>query len=185
MSRVYQIAEHKDTKALRKAIDTVFGSGNPVQRCRQHKIENVVGHLPEELKGQVECVMRAAYRLDADEGIAKLKHQARWLQSEYPSAAASLLEGLEETFTINRLGLPPTLRRCLASTNIVESPTSGVRLRTRRVTNWKNGEMVLRWAAAAYLETEKHFKRIDGYQDLWILKAALDEERIPHQELVA
>ncbi len=173
------------SKALRKAIDAVFGSGNPVQRCRTHKVRNVVGYLPEELKGQVKCVMRAAYRLDADEGIAKLKHQARWLESEYPSAAASLLEGLEETFTINRLGLPPTLCRCLASTNIVESPTSGVRLRTGRVTNGKNGKMVLRWAAAAYLETEKNFKRIGGYEDLWILNAALDEERIPHKELVA
>ncbi|MGD8240231.1 MAG: transposase, partial [Armatimonadota bacterium] len=163
----------------------VFGSENPVQRCRRHKVGNVTGHLPEELKGQVKCVMRAAYRLDADEGIAKLKHQARWLESEYPSAAASLLEGLEETCTINRLGLPPKLRRCLATTNIVESPTSGVRLRTGRVTNCKHGKMVLRWAAAAYLETEKHFKRIDGYEHLWILKAALDEDRIPHQELVA
>lgn len=173
------------SKALRKAIDTVFGSGNPVQRCRNHKIENVTGHLPQELKGQVKAVMRGAYRLEADEGMAKLRHQARWLETEYPSAAASLLEGLEETFTINRLGLPPALRRCLRSTNIVESPTAGVRLRTRRVTNWQNGKMVLRWAAAAYLETEKHFKRIHGYRDLWILKAILDEENSPHQELVA
>jgi putative transposase len=173
------------SKALRTAIDAVFGSGNPVQRCRRHKVENVVGHLPEELKQQVKCMMRAAYRLDADEGIAKLKHQARWLASEYPSAAASLLEGLEETFTINRLGLPSKLRRCLATTNIIESPTAGVRLRTGRVTNWKSGTMVLRWAAAAYLETEKNFKRIDGYQDLWILKAALDEESRAHEEMVA
>jgi putative transposase len=33
--------------------------------------------------------------------------------------------------------------------------------------------MVLRWAAAALLMTEKHFRRIMGYQDLWMLKAAL------------
>lgn len=174
------------SKALRKAIDAVFGSSNPIQRCRNHKVENVVSHLPEELKGQVKSVMKAAYRLDADEGMAKLKQQARWLETEYPSAAASLLEGLQETFTINRLGLPPKLRRCLGTTNIVESPTSGVRLRTRRVTNWKNGQMVLRWAAAAYLETEKSFRRIIGHQELWILKAALDEHQpTTHEEMVA
>lgn len=163
------------SKALRAAIVAVFGADHPVQRCRNHKIENVMGHLPDALKDQVKSVMKAAYRLDAEEGMAKLRQQARWLEREYPGAAASLLEGLEETFTINRLGLPPSLRRCLASTNIIESPTAGVRLRTRRVTNWRSGEMVLRWAAAAYLDTEKSFRRIQGYRELWMLKAVLDE----------
>ena len=173
------------SKALRKAIDAVFGTDNPVQRCRNHKIENVVGHLPEELKDQVKSVMKAAYKLEADEGIGKLKQQASWLEAAHPSAAASLLEGLDEMFTINRLGLPPKLRRCLGTTNIVESPTSGVRLRTRRVTNWKNGSMVLRWAAAAYLETEKSFRKIIGYQELWTLKAALDRDQTDQQVMVA
>ena len=173
------------SKALRTAIDAVFGASNPVQRCRNHKVENVMGHLPEELKDQVKSLMKAAYRLDADEGMKKLKQQARWLESEYPSAATSLLEGLEETFTINRLGLPPKLRRCLGTTNIVESPTAGVRLRTRRVTNWRNGGMVLRWAAAAYLETEKGFRRIIGYQELWTLKAVLDEDETREEAMVA
>jgi putative transposase len=171
------------SKALRSAVGAVFGAHNPVQRCRKHKIDNVVGYLPRELGEQVKSVMKAAYKLDADEGMGKLKQQARWLETEYPSAAASLLEGLEETFTINRLGLPATLRRCLGTTNIVESPTSGVRLRTRRVTNWRNGQMVLRWAAAAYLDTEKSFRRIMGYRDLWMLKAALDEGSADHEEV--
>ena len=173
------------SKALRTAIDAVFGAGNPVQRCRNHKVENVMGHLPEDLKEQVKTVMKASYRLDAEEGIAKLKQQAKWLQSEHPSAAASLLEGLEETFTINRLGLPPRLRRCLATTNVIESPTAGVRLRTRRVTNWQDGGMVLRWAAAAYLETENSFRRIIGYRDLWALKAVLDEDQERQEVMVA
>lgn len=173
------------SKALRTAIDAVFGTGNPVQRCRNHKVENVMGHLPEDLKEQVKTVMKASYRLDAEEGIAKLKQQAKWLQSEHPSAAASLLEGLEETFTINRLGLPPRLRRCLGTTNVIESPTAGVRLRTRRVTNWQDGGMVLRWAAAAYMETEKNFRRIIGYRDLWALKAVLDEDQEREEVMVA
>ena len=173
------------SKALRAAIDAVFGAGNPVQRCRNHKVENVTGHLPRELRDQVKTVMKAAYRLSAEEGMAKLKQQASWLEREYPSAAASLLEGLDETFTVNRLSLSVGLRRCLATTNIVESPTSGVRLRTRRVTHWQNGEMVLRWAAAALLETEKSFRRIMGYQELWMLRAVLDEEKISPQQVRA
>ena len=173
------------SKALRAGIDAVFGPQHPVQRCRNHKVENVMGYLPEELKDQVKAVMKAAYRLPAEEGMARLKQQARWLESEYPSAAASLLEGLEELFTINRLGLPPKLRRCLASTNIVESPSAGVRLRTRRVTRWKDGEMVLRWAATAFLSTEQQFRRLMGYRDLWTLKAALDEELTQTKEAAA
>ena len=111
--------------------------------------------------------------------------QADWLDSEYPSAAASLREGWEETFTINRLGLPATLRRCLGTINIVENPTAGVRLRTGRITNWRNGQMVLRSAAAAYLDAEKAFKRIMGYRDPWILKAALDEDQQTQELRVA
>ena len=163
------------SKALRAAIDAVFGPQHPVQRCRNHKVENVMGYLPEPLKDQVKTVMKAAYRLSAEEGMARLKQQAGWLKPQHPDAARSLLEGLEETFTINRLGLSPKLRRCLATTNLIESPHSGVRLRTRRVTNWQGGGMVLRWAAGAFLATEANFRRLDGYRDLWMLKAALDE----------
>ena len=173
------------SKALRKAIDAVFGTDQPVQRCRKHKLDNVAGYLPEDLAKQVKAVMRAAYKLDADAGIAKLRQQAKWLHREYPSAAASLLEGLDETFTINRLALHPSLCRCLATTNIVESPTSGMRLRTGRVTNWRDGSMVLRWAAAAYLDTEKNFRRIMGCKHLWTLQAALDADRINEQGAVA
>lgn len=164
------------SKALRKGINLVYGSENPVQRCRSHKVRNVMDHLPDELKDQVKSVMKAAYRLDADEGMKKLKQQAKWLEDEYPSAAASLLEGLEETFTINRLGLPPSLRRCLCTTNLIESPHSGVRMRTRRVSRWRGQEMVMYWAASAWSDTEKNFRRIQGYKDLWILKSVLDED---------
>ena len=162
------------SKALRAAIDAVFGTGNPVQRCRHHKIENVMGYLPKHLKEQVKAALRAAFRLSASEGMVRLEKQARWLEREHPDAAASLREGLQEMFTINRLGLSPSLCRCLSSTNLIESPHSGVRLRTRRICRWRDGRMVLRWAAAAFLMTEKNFRKIEGYRDLWMLKATLN-----------
>ena len=99
---------------------------------------------------------------------------ASWFEQEHPGAAASLREGLSEMFTINRLGLPPSLRRSLATTNIIESPNSGLRMRTRRVSRWQGGSMALRWAASGLLATEKNFRRLMGYSDLWILAAALD-----------
>jgi len=173
------------SKALRAAIDAVFGQRQAVQRCRQHKLENVVSYLSEELKDQVKAVMRAAFRLPAKEGMARLEKQAQWLEGEYPSAAASLREGLAEMFTVSSLGLSPSLSRCLVTTNLIESPHSGVRLRTRRVCRWRDGKMVLRWAASALLMTEQHFRRIMGYRDLWMLKAALGRNQSAARREVA
>jgi transposase-like protein len=171
------------SKALRAAIDRVFGQSSPVQRCRLHKVKNVCDKLPEALKDQVKATLRAAYRLDAKEGLARLKKQAEWLDGlGHPAAARSLLEGLEETFTINRLELSPALRRGLATTNIIESPNGGVRQRTGRVSRWRDGNMVLRWAAAAFLKTEDRYRKLMVHKDLWMLKeklgraAALDRD---------
>ena len=124
----------------------------------------------------MKATMKAAYRLPWSEGIARLKKQADWLSTHHPEASRSLLEGLEETFTINRLELSSSLLRCLATTNIIESPNAGVRSKTGRVCRWKDGKMVLRWSATAFLETEKSFRKLMGYKDLWMLKARLRSE---------
>jgi transposase-like protein len=163
------------SKALRKAIDEVFGKHNPVQRCQAHKVRNVLGYLPQEMQQQVRAVMKGAYRLQPKEGLARLRTQIEWLERTHPQAAASLREGLEETFTVASLGLSPMLRKCLTTTNIIESSLSGVEGRTGRVTRWRDGQMALRWAGAAALETEKNFRKIMGHKDLWMLKAALEE----------
>ena len=123
----------------------------------------------------MKAAIRAAWKLDAKDGVQKLEQLARWLERDHPSAAASLREGLQEMFTINRLGLPPRLRKCLGTTNVIDSTHSGVSQKTRRVTNWKNGTMALRWAAASFVETEKSYRRIVGYDQLWMLKAHLRE----------
>jgi len=163
------------SKALRCAIDSVFGHQNPVQRCRNHKIRNVLSYLPQDQHEQIQASMKAAFRLDAKEGKQKLEKLAQWLDREHGSAAASLREGLDEMFTINRLGLPPELRRCLGSTNVIESPNGGIRRCTRRVKRWRDHGMVVRWVAASLLTIEKRFRRIMGYQQLWILEAKLNE----------
>lgn len=162
------------SKALRTAINAVFGARHPVQRCRAHKLRNVMDHLPEDQKVQMKSAMRAAWKLDAEGGMARMKKLAEWLERDYPAAAASLREGLEECFTINRLDVPPSLHRCLATTNLIESPHSGVRLRTRRVCRWRDSGMVKRWMASAFLATEKNFRKIMGYRDLWALDAILN-----------
>ncbi|MDE2505996.1 MAG: transposase [Planctomycetota bacterium] len=162
-------------KALRKAIDEVFGDGTPVQRCRNHKLRNVLGHLPEAQHDQARSTLKAAFKLDAQEATAKIEQYATWLERAWPSAASSLRERLEEMFTINCLGLTSELRRCLGTTNIIENGHSGLRDRVRRVRNRQSGSMALRWTAAAFDAIAAGFRRIMGYKHLWMLKAAMDE----------
>lgn len=161
------------SKALRAAIEEVFGEAAQVQRCRTHKIRNVTERLPKELAEQVKSVMRAAYKLAPKAGMAKLRQQAAWLKAEHPDAAASLIEGLEEIFTVNRLGLTPALARCLATTNLIENPNGAVRRVSGRVCRYRDAEMALRWTASGFLEAEKNFRRLQGHRELWVLAAAL------------
>jgi transposase-like protein len=120
-------------KALRAAIDEVFGSEQPVQRCRNHKLRNVVEELPQDQRNQTLSLMRAAFRCrTAEEGEKRLEQMARFLERDHESAARSLREGMKEMFTLQRLDLPQTLHKCLATTNIIESPHSGVEQRTHK-----------------------------------------------------
>src|SRR5664279_4165962 len=110
----------------------------------------------------------------------KAIHQMRDYASDlerggWNSAAGSLREGLEELFTINALGLPSALRRCLGTTNLLDAAHSGTRGKLRRVTTWRNGAMAARWVAAAMVETEKSFRKIQGHHQLWMLEANVKE----------
>jgi transposase-like protein len=168
-------------KALRAAIEEVFGAEQPVQRCRNHKMRNVLDELPKEQQPQALNLMRAAWRVsDADEGIKRLEQLACFLEHEHESAARSLREGMAEMFTVQRLQLPPSLYKCLGTTNLIESPQSGVQKRTHNVTRWRTSDMVERWVASAWLLTEKHFRKVIGHRDLWALAVALGRERKPN-----
>ena len=118
-------------------------------------------------------VMVQALKGDANAGITKLKAHANHLKAQHPDAAASLLEGLEELFTINRLGVTGELARCLATTNIIESPNSQVRRVSGRVTRYRDAQMAMRWTAAGFLEAEKAFRRLRGHDQIGALIHAL------------
>lgn len=167
-------------KALRAGIEEVFGSEQPVQRCRNHKMRNVLDELPREQHAQALNLMRAAWQVkDADQGVKKLEQLARFLEHDHESAARSLREGMAEMFTIQRLKLPPSLYKCLGTTNVIESPQSGVQKRTNNVTRWRDADMVERWVASAWLLTEKHFRKVVGFRDFWTLSVILGREQTP------
>jgi putative transposase len=162
-------------KALRAAVTRVFD--HPViARCQLHKLRNVTDRLPDHLASTVAKRMRQAYRADtALEAEAQLEALAKELQRTHPGAAASLREGLAETLTVLRLGVPPTLARTLRSTNSIESMISIARDHSRNVKNWQSGDMALRWCAAGMTEASKQFRRVNGHLHLTTLRRALNE----------
>ena len=168
------------SKALRSGIEQLCGKDAKVQRCRIHKIRNVSERLPKDRAEQVRWLMKQAFKLDAPRGKQRLKELAKDLKAQHPDAAASVLEGLDEMFTITDLGITGELARCLATTNVIESPNSVVRRVSGRVTNYKDVEMALRWTAAGFLEAEKSFKKLRGYADL---KTLIDGLRPNAQQL--
>ena len=160
--------------ALRKAVRALFGDAALVQRCQIHKARNILDHLPERQRPWVQALLRRAYqRPDVRTATRLLQDLARRLESEYPSAAASVREGLEETLTVLGLNLSTRLRRSLATTNAAESLISRTRHVKRNVKRWRGGQMMLRWVAAGVLEAVKGFRRLKGHADLPTLVAAL------------
>jgi putative transposase len=162
------------SKALRKAVIDVLD--HPViQRCQLHKVRNVKDHLPQRLRSSVGRRMTDAYHADsALEAEAALLALAKELDRTHPGAAASLREGLDQTLTVLRLGVPPTLARTLRSTNCIESMISVCREHAGNVKRWRDGQMALRWCAAGMVEAGKQFRRVNGHLHLQALRTALE-----------
>src|SRR5215472_13881631 len=164
------------SKALRRAVELVFGSQALVQRCRVHKQRNVVEHLPQEKQGQAIWRLRAAWSKGNPKEAEKELHSiVKWLEGISPMAARSLREGLEETLTLQKLGINTRLAHCLSSTNMIESCFSHSGSMSQRVKHWRDGHVVLRWAAATLRRAEKSFRRVRGFEHLAQLQEALCE----------
>ena len=162
------------SKALRKAVRATFGDAALVQRCQVHKTRNVLEYLNDRQRPWAQAILRRAYQ-SADVKTAQrlLLDLARRLETEHPSAAESVREGLDETLTVLTLNLSARLRRSLATTNAAESLLSRMRHVKRNVKRWRGGQMMLRWVAAGVLEAVKGFRRLKGYADMPMLVAAL------------
>ena len=161
-------------KALAAGVGEVFDQP-VIARCQLHKLRNVRDHLPKKMRGPVEKRMRAAYHADsALQAEALLEALAKELDKTHPGAAGSLREGMDQTLTVLRLDVPPTLARTLRSTNAVESMISISRDHSRNVKRWRDGQMALRWCAAGMVEASKQFRRVNGHLHLPALRTALE-----------
>jgi len=154
-------------KALKKAVVGRFGSKTLIQRCRVHKKRNIQKYLPKKYHGVLSLKLKMAWGMtEYDKAIKELRKVHDWLASINQAAAASLDEGMGETLTINRLSLPPQLRRIFSSTNLIESCFSRAGDLCRNVKRWRDGNMAQRWAASVLLEAQSRFRRIQAYSQL-------------------
>jgi putative transposase len=162
------------SKALHRAVTQIFGRAALIQRCQVHKRRNVLEHLPERQRPWVRAILNRAYhRAEVATARRLLQDLARRLEDSYPSAAASVREGLDETLTVLSFGISERLRHSLATTNAIESLLSRTRHVKRNVKRWRGGTMVVRWVVAGIVEATKGFRRLQGKADMPTFVAAL------------
>jgi transposase-like protein len=163
--------------ALRSALDKFFDTNAIVQRCQQHKRENLKKYLPQKYHAEIDRKLRAAYAMTSyDDASQALRMLVNDLTHINVSAGNSLEEGLEETLTVHRLGMPETLRKSLSTTNLIESAFSHSRHVMRNVKRWRSSEQAHRWTATALLATEKRFRKVRGHRLMAVLINGLREE---------
>ncbi len=163
-------------KALSAGLKAVFGTNVKIQRCQLHKRRNVVEHLPKPERAWVDKKLASIFAdANPDRGEQAAQDLAKALEKKYPGAASSLREGLEQMFTVARLGITGTLARSLTSSNPIESMFSIARTVNHNVTRWRDGAMVMRWTAAGMKQAAAQFRRVKGFAQMPVLIAALED----------
>jgi transposase-like protein len=137
-------------------------------------------HLPKEQAGVVDRRLAVIFaQPDPEKGLEAAKRLAKELEADHPDAAASLREGLDDMFTVRRLGIGGMLAKTLTTTNCIESMISISPGTSGRVTRWKDGSMKKCWIAAGMLEAERSFRRVKGHREMTKLGDALRPEVTP------
>lgn len=167
-------------KALSAAIKAAFGSGVSIQRCQEHKIRDVEAYLPVKLRKPFRDKLHAAFNQTTHKQASdRLQAIRLQLLNISEPAANSLIEGLEQTLTLHKLGIHGGVRESLRTTNIIESAFSSLRRHTRNVTAWADCDQVNRWLAMGFAKAEKSFRTVPGYRQL----AKLQRKLIEHSAL--
>ena len=177
------------SKGIKKAIERKFSAYAFIQRCQWHKRENVLAYLDKTQQAIFRRRLQTAYgqttHKEAASALERLYHE---LVNVNASAANSLLEGLDETLQIHKLGLSSELTKSLGTTNCIEALMSQLGSYTDKVDRWHNSYQILRWTAASLMDIEPRLHRIKGHQYLSVLRYKLKEvvqERLKEQPSAA
>jgi transposase-like protein len=162
------------SKGIRKALEETWGERALIQRCQWHKRENVVSGLPQALQVIYRRKMQQAYELtDYLQAKDALMQTGEELQKINLGSYHSLLEGLDETLTLHRLGIKEPLGKSFSTTNCIESINSQLVKYTRKVKRWMDSEQRYRWVISGLIEIEHKLFRVNNYQQLHLLSAAI------------
>ena len=94
-------------------------------------------------------------------------------------------EDERETMTVIKLEAGLKLRKTLLSTNPIESIFDGVRMKTKRVKNWKGKKQISRCAASALLDGEKKLRCMRGHAEIQALLDVPKQNRLQSEDHAA
>ena len=165
-------------KGMAKAVKETFGHYALIQRCQWHKRENVLSYLKKTDQKQYKARIRTAQEKSSYQAARKaLMELHAELEPINRNAARSLLEGMEETLTLHRLGLFDELGRQFKTTNCIENVNSHIeRYLNKKVKHWIHSNMRQRWVAMALLEIEPRLANLYNVSYLPLLRIALKRE---------
>ncbi len=165
------------SKGIIRAVREKLSGYALIQRCQQHKKENVVSYLPKESQKLWRIKLSQAYAQETYEAAeTSLTRLCGELEAINPSATESLREGMSDTLTLHRLGLNRALGRSFSTTNGIESLLSQLGQFTDKVDRWRNGRHVQEWAASGLLRIEPRLNKVCGWRCLPRLRQALRRE---------
>ena len=165
------------SKGIHKAVTDVFGKKAIIQRCQWHKRENVLSYLSEKDKAAYKIKLQNAYREpNYNKAKAALLSIYQELLKKNQNAANSLMEGLEETLTLHKIGVSQIFSRSLGTTNCIENLNSQMAKYIRNVKQWSNSNQRQRWVAAALLEIENNLNKIHNFKHLNKLQEAIKNQ---------
>lgn len=161
-------------KGLHKGIKEASGKRAFFQRCQWHKRENVIKYLDKKHHDYFRARLQRAYEESSyEKAKARIAVVRKELGFINESAVRSLDEGVEETFTLHRLGMFKKLGRSFKTTNCLESVNRQLGMYTGRVCRWQNSNQRQRWVASALLEIEPSLRKVNGYKHLTELRSIM------------
>jgi putative transposase len=165
------------SKGIHKAVENVFGHKAVIQRCQWHKRENIVSHFNQEMQKSYRARLQHAYSNQIyQEAKNELLEIAEELRSINLQASRSLMEGLEETLTLQRLKLLHCFGASFSTTNCVENLNSQLTKYTGRVKRWMDSEQRYRWVICGLLRIEKQMQKVKNPKQLHQLADVIAKE---------
>jgi len=131
------------------------------QRCWNHKILNVLDHLPRRVQGQAKELLCGLPYADNRQECERLKAQfANRFAAHYPKAVEALERDWDRMVTF--YGFPKEHWKHIRTTNVVESPFSSVRLRTNAARRYKNVSNATALIWKVLTVAQRRFRRLDA-----------------------